>query len=41
MVGMVELYSVIKLLEEDYNAVMRGVSVEYGSQTKLQVPVSQ
>jgi hypothetical protein len=41
MVGMVELYSFIKLLEEDYNAVMRGVSVEYGSQTKLQVPVSQ
>jgi hypothetical protein len=37
---MVKLYLFIKVLEEDYNAIMRGVSVKYGSQTKLQVPVS-
>ncbi|KNE94142.1 hypothetical protein PSTG_12470 [Puccinia striiformis f. sp. tritici PST-78] len=29
LVGMVQLYSFVKVLEEDYNSVMRGVSIEY------------
>ncbi|KNF02935.1 hypothetical protein PSTG_03884 [Puccinia striiformis f. sp. tritici PST-78] len=41
MVGMVELYSYVNVLEEEFNTVMCGVSVEYGSQTKMQVNVSQ
>ncbi|KNE87475.1 hypothetical protein PSTG_19140 [Puccinia striiformis f. sp. tritici PST-78] len=41
MVGMVELYSYVNVLEEEFNVVMCGVSVEYGSQTKMQVNVSQ
>ncbi|OAV90961.1 hypothetical protein PTTG_28135 [Puccinia triticina 1-1 BBBD Race 1] len=36
IVGMVELLGFISVLEEEYNAVMCGVSVEYGSQTKMQ-----
>ncbi|EFP89599.2 uncharacterized protein PGTG_15748 [Puccinia graminis f. sp. tritici CRL 75-36-700-3] len=34
MLGMVQLYSFIKVLEEDFDAVMRGVSIEYGSARK-------
>ncbi|KAI7950633.1 hypothetical protein MJO29_009307 [Puccinia striiformis f. sp. tritici] len=42
MVGMVlELYSYVNVLEEEFNAVMCGVFVKYGSQTKMQVNVSQ
>ncbi|OAV97600.1 hypothetical protein PTTG_26010 [Puccinia triticina 1-1 BBBD Race 1] len=39
MVGMVELFSYINILEEEFNAVMCGISVEYGSQTKMQVNI--
>ncbi|KNE89021.1 hypothetical protein PSTG_17523 [Puccinia striiformis f. sp. tritici PST-78] len=41
MVGMVELYAYVKVLEEEFHAVMCGISVEYGSQSKMQVNVSQ
>ncbi|KNE87210.1 hypothetical protein PSTG_19409 [Puccinia striiformis f. sp. tritici PST-78] len=34
MVGMVELYSYVNVLEEEFNVVMCGVSVEYGSQQR-------
>ncbi|OAV86505.1 hypothetical protein PTTG_29867, partial [Puccinia triticina 1-1 BBBD Race 1] len=40
IVGMVELLGFISVLEEEYNAVMCGVLVEYGSQTKMQVNIS-
>ncbi|OAV85421.1 hypothetical protein PTTG_30533, partial [Puccinia triticina 1-1 BBBD Race 1] len=40
MVGMVELFSYINILEEEFNAVMCGISVEYGSQTKMQVNIT-
>ncbi|KNE95106.1 hypothetical protein PSTG_11583 [Puccinia striiformis f. sp. tritici PST-78] len=36
MVGMVELFTFAKSLEADWHAVMRGVSIEYGSQSKGQ-----
>ncbi|OAV86589.1 hypothetical protein PTTG_29820 [Puccinia triticina 1-1 BBBD Race 1] len=38
--SMVELFGFVSVLEEEYNAVMCGVSVEYGSQTKMQVNIS-
>ncbi|POW13555.1 hypothetical protein PSHT_07721 [Puccinia striiformis] len=41
MVGMVELYAYVKVLEEEFHAVMCGISVEYGSQSKMQVNVTQ
>ncbi|OAV98489.1 hypothetical protein PTTG_25679 [Puccinia triticina 1-1 BBBD Race 1] len=40
VVGMVELFVFISVLEEELNAVMCGVLVEYGSQTKMQVNIS-
>ncbi|OAV85360.1 hypothetical protein PTTG_30583 [Puccinia triticina 1-1 BBBD Race 1] len=40
MVGMVELFGYINVLEEEFNAVMCGVLVEYGSQTKMQVNIT-
>ncbi|EHS64843.1 uncharacterized protein PGTG_22522 [Puccinia graminis f. sp. tritici CRL 75-36-700-3] len=41
LLGMVELFAFVKVLEEDFDAVMRGVSIEYGSQTKGQTNVAQ
>ncbi|KAI7958203.1 hypothetical protein MJO29_006420 [Puccinia striiformis f. sp. tritici] len=41
MVGMVELYAYVNVLEEEYHTVMCGISVEYGSQSKMQVNVTQ
>ncbi|KAA1085799.1 hypothetical protein PGT21_050058 [Puccinia graminis f. sp. tritici] len=41
MLGMVQLYSFIKVLEEDFDAVMRGVSIEYGAARKGQKDISQ
>ncbi|OAV98667.1 hypothetical protein PTTG_09600 [Puccinia triticina 1-1 BBBD Race 1] len=37
---MVELFGFVNVLEEEFNAVMCGVSVEYGSQTKMQVNIT-
>ena len=39
LLGMVELFSFAKSLEENFHAVMRGLSIEYGSPTKGQVDV--
>ncbi|KAH9455700.1 hypothetical protein Pst134EA_033087 [Puccinia striiformis f. sp. tritici] len=41
LLGMVELFAFVKVLEEDFDAVMQGVSIEYGSQTKCQTNVAQ
>jgi hypothetical protein len=41
MVGMIELFSFVNVLREDFEAFMRGVSIEYGSKIKFQVDVSQ
>ncbi|PLW53802.1 hypothetical protein PCANC_03577 [Puccinia coronata f. sp. avenae] len=41
LLGMVELFYFAKSLKEDYYAVICGVSIEYGSQTKGQIDVSQ
>ncbi|OAV99289.1 hypothetical protein PTTG_25339 [Puccinia triticina 1-1 BBBD Race 1] len=41
LLGMIELHSFMSYLEDDYKAVMRGVPVKYGSQTKMQADVSQ
>jgi hypothetical protein len=38
---MIELFSFVKVLCKDFEAVSRGVSIEYGSKTKYQVDVSQ
>jgi hypothetical protein len=34
MVGLVELFAFTKVLEDDWGALMRGILIEYGSQTK-------
>ena len=34
MLGMVDLYTFVKMLEEDWNTVMRGISIEYGAAAK-------
>ncbi|PLW39025.1 hypothetical protein PCASD_08466 [Puccinia coronata f. sp. avenae] len=39
--SMVELFSFAKSLEENFHAVMRGISIKYGSQVKGQVKVAQ
>ncbi|PLW41496.1 hypothetical protein PCANC_13084 [Puccinia coronata f. sp. avenae] len=39
MLGMVDLYTFVKMLEEDWNAVMRGISIEYGSKSISQEDV--
>ncbi|KAA1106044.1 hypothetical protein PGT21_050152 [Puccinia graminis f. sp. tritici] len=36
MIGMAELFAFVKALEDDWHAVMRGVSIEYGSKNKTQ-----
>ncbi|PLW17775.1 hypothetical protein PCASD_01885 [Puccinia coronata f. sp. avenae] len=41
LLGMVELFAFVKVLQEDFAAVMRGVSIEYGSQTKSQTNIAQ
>jgi hypothetical protein len=41
LLRMVEFFYSAKSLKEEYYAVMRGVSIEYGSQTKCQINVSQ
>ncbi|EFP86465.1 uncharacterized protein PGTG_12421 [Puccinia graminis f. sp. tritici CRL 75-36-700-3] len=41
LVGMVQLFSFVKVLEEDFDAVMRGISIEYGSQRKGDTDVAQ
>jgi hypothetical protein len=38
---MIQLFSFVKCLEEDFEAVMRGVSIEYGSQWKGEIDVAQ
>jgi hypothetical protein len=38
---MVALFAFVKALQEDFAAVMRGVSIEYGSQTKTQIDIAQ
>ncbi|KAI7939386.1 hypothetical protein MJO29_014122 [Puccinia striiformis f. sp. tritici] len=40
MVGMVELYSFVHSLGDDWNAVMKGVSISYGSQKPKDVGLS-
>jgi hypothetical protein len=40
MIGMIELFSYVNVLREDFEAFMRGVSIEYGSKTKAQVDVA-
>ena len=41
MVGMTELFTFMKLLEEDWLALMRGTAIEYGLiQSKTNVDVS-
>ena len=40
MVGMAELFAFVKVLEDDWHAVMRGVLIEYGSTTKTQQDIS-
>jgi hypothetical protein len=37
MIGMTELYTFVKLLEEDWSAVMRGTAIEYGSTASKKV----
>jgi hypothetical protein len=39
--GLVWLFSFVKVLEEDYDAVMQGVSIDYGAARKEQIDVSQ
>ncbi|EHS63540.1 uncharacterized protein PGTG_21646 [Puccinia graminis f. sp. tritici CRL 75-36-700-3] len=39
--GLVRLFSFVKVLEEDYDAVMRGVSIEYGASRKEQIDIAQ
>ncbi|OAV91432.1 hypothetical protein PTTG_27990 [Puccinia triticina 1-1 BBBD Race 1] len=39
--GLVWLYLFVKVLEEDFNAVMRGVSIEYRAAHKEQIDISQ
>jgi hypothetical protein len=41
LLGMVELFAFVKVLQEDYAAIMQGVSIKYGSQTKWQIDISQ
>ncbi|EFP79471.2 uncharacterized protein PGTG_05792 [Puccinia graminis f. sp. tritici CRL 75-36-700-3] len=41
MLGMIQLYSFIKVLEEDFDAVMRGVSIEYGAARKGHTDIAQ
>ncbi|OAV86560.1 hypothetical protein PTTG_29835, partial [Puccinia triticina 1-1 BBBD Race 1] len=41
MLGLVDLYAFAKFLEDDWIAVMRGIPVEYGSQTKNQKDISR
>ncbi|EFP90826.2 uncharacterized protein PGTG_16852 [Puccinia graminis f. sp. tritici CRL 75-36-700-3] len=41
MLGMIQLYSFIKVLEEDFDAVMRGISIEYGAARKGQTDIAQ
>jgi hypothetical protein len=36
MLRMVDLYTFVKMLEEDWNTVMRGISIEYGAAAKDQ-----
>jgi hypothetical protein len=38
---MIELFSFFKVLKEEWNAVMQGVAIEYGSQMKRQTNVEQ
>jgi hypothetical protein len=38
---MVEFFAFVKVLQEDYAAVMRGVSIECGSQKKSQIDIAQ
>jgi hypothetical protein len=40
MLGMVELFTFVKMLKEDWNALMHGISIEYGAATKNQVDLS-
>ncbi|POV99301.1 hypothetical protein PSHT_13608 [Puccinia striiformis] len=40
MVGMVELYSFVHSLEDDWNAMMKGVSISYGSQKPKDIGLS-
>ena len=37
MLGMVELFTFVKMLKEDWNALMCGILIEYGEATKNQV----
>jgi hypothetical protein len=41
MLGMVQIYSFIKVLEEDFDSVMRGVLIEYGAARKGQTDIAQ
>ncbi|OAV99987.1 hypothetical protein PTTG_25128 [Puccinia triticina 1-1 BBBD Race 1] len=36
IIGMAQLYAFVKTLEDDWHAVMRGVSIEYGAKNKTQ-----
>ncbi|EFP75210.1 uncharacterized protein PGTG_01803 [Puccinia graminis f. sp. tritici CRL 75-36-700-3] len=36
LIGMAELFAFVKALEDDWHAVMRGVSIEYGAKNKSQ-----
>jgi hypothetical protein len=40
ILGMVKLFTFVKMLEEDWNALMRGISIEYGEVTKKQADLS-
>jgi hypothetical protein len=40
MGGMAELFAFVKVLEDNWHAVMRGVSIKYGSTTKTQQDIS-
>lgn len=41
VVGLIELYLFVKVLEEDWHAVMGGMAIEYGSQTKKCINIEQ
>jgi hypothetical protein len=41
LLGMVELFAFVKVLQEEFAAVMRGVLIEYGSQTKMRTDIAQ
>ncbi|POW15644.1 hypothetical protein PSTT_01890 [Puccinia striiformis] len=41
LVGMIELFAFVKALERDWQAVMRGIPIGYGTQAKLQINVAQ